>query len=218
MRVKTFLDDNIFYDEEFGDIYNDMDIARLGIFSGYLKSIPKDYDDFLVKSLVTATKMRTNTPEEDIHIRDLIPHYDLFDGGGKSINEKTWIQVYPKNIKELADKRSGRYSIYTTDDRLYNPMILYGIQYSLERETYARELQIWRKNVKISDVFLLDQYPTKGQIDLFRTPILIKCYKEKIQFGENLDVVIKFDNDIGGYYDTIKILGYVAERIPRNTM
>lgn len=221
IRLKSLWDDNNLGDnKQFMDIYNKVDISKVGIFSGFKPNISKQYDQFLVKSVIAAMKLRRDTiSERQICVREIFVQDDLLDREGTPIFKKSWIQVYPKDLKEQIEKRGGRYSIYTTGEKSSKVILLYGVQYLLDRETNARELQIWRKGVKISDIFPLQQYPQKGQIDLFRTPIMIGYNSGHENYTEKLDVVVTFDDeDIGGCYDTMKLLGYVGEPLGLNVL
>lgn len=193
--------------------YKNVNLSKLGYFGGYLK-IPKSYDTALVKSLVAFTKKERKLDEYHLGVREIFPHFDLLDGDGKPFLNSDWVQRYPEDIKEKL--HYGEYfSVYLTDRASKNDhkiILLYGIQY-LKENTIADTMSIWRKGTKIVELYALDRYPSMNQIQLFRTPIIVNI-------NDLLDVAFSFRDidDTIGHMDRIKLLGYVAEQIGRNTM
>lgn len=193
--------------------YKNVNLSKLGYFGGYLK-IPKSYDTALVKSLVAFTKKERKLGEYHLGVREIFPHFDLLDGDGKPLLNSDWVQRYPEDIKEKLHY-GGYFSVYLTDKASKNDqkiILLYGIQY-LKDNTIADTMSIWRKNTKIVDLYALDRYPSVNQVQLFRTPIIVNV-------NDLLDVAFSFRDidDTIGHTDRIKLLGYVAEQIGRNTM
>lgn len=197
--------------------YKNVNLSKLGYFGGYLKTdiMSKSYDTMLVKSLVAFTKREKKTDEYRLGIREIFPSFDLLDGDGNPFIHNDWVQYYPEDIMEKLHYSKMYFSVYLTDRASKNDqkiILLYGIQH-LGAVTLADTMSIWRKGTKIVELYALDKFPTQNQVRLFRTPVIINI-------NELLDIAFSFRNidDVVGKTDHIKLLGYVAEPIGRNTM